>query len=313
MLKAFSSVGSLGVALIGALLAASASAGPVGVIDEFDDANLTEYTLTKILDQGTTSNIAFSSPSGMLEVASTGADGAEQVLFLRNDGFGLAEGEELRVDIDLTIAGAVNDLGIAVGATPTAGVREDYLFVSMRSATQVNSRGFIGVSEIGQIQNFGVDVEQLFISRPAASTFELGYYAGGARTVMRSEDVGANISIGDNVGFYADLREDGATIAGLDNLRIVVQLPGDVNDDGSIDLIDFGIIRDNLFDEVVGRALGDLTGDGLVDFVDYREWKDNAGELASQVSLFGGSVPEPLSFALAAIAGAAVVGASRRR
>jgi autotransporter-associated beta strand protein len=197
----------------------------VTTIDTFSDTSLTEYTFTKILDQGAVTNTSFSSPAGIIASTSTGADGAEQVLFLRNDGFNLDVGEELRVDNALTQANG-NDLGIVVGATPTAGVRQNYLFVSFRGPTQLNSRGFIGSTEVGQLQAFGVTVSDLFIARTDTSVFELGYYDNnGTRTIMRTEDVGANVSIANNVGFYSDLRADGVGYNGLDNLVITTGTP----------------------------------------------------------------------------------------
>ncbi len=55
------------------LAGASTATAAVGVIDTFDDADLSQYTLTKVLDQNAgTSNISFSSPSGALSVQSTG-------------------------------------------------------------------------------------------------------------------------------------------------------------------------------------------------------------------------------------------------
>ena len=204
--------------MIGFGVVVAGTTASAGLIDDFSDTSLSEYTFTKVLDQGTATNTSFSSPSGVLQSTSTGADGAEQVLFLRNDGISLAAGDELQVDAAITSAAGF-DLGIAVGATPSAGVRSNFLFVSFRGATQLNSRGFIGTAEVSQAQAFGVSPEQLFIARPDADTFELGYYDNGTRTVMATRDVGANLSIGDNVGFYSDLRADGSGYNGLDNLR----------------------------------------------------------------------------------------------
>jgi hypothetical protein len=208
-------------ALVAAAIAASGGkAAPIGLIDDFNDANLSEYTFTKVLDQGDgTTNISFASPSGVLAASSSGTTGAEQVLFLRNDGYSLAVGEELRADAAIAMANG-NDLGIAVGATPTAGVRENFLFISFRAATQLNSRGFNGTTEVGQVQAFNVTANSLFIARPASDTFELGYYTGAMRTIVTTR-TGVNASVGNNVGFYADLRADAAGFSGLDNLRIV--------------------------------------------------------------------------------------------
>lgn len=204
-------------------------AGPVGLIDDFSDADLSDYTFTKVLDQGAmTTNISFSSPSGVLQASSSGTTGAEQVLFFRNDGYSLGVAEELQVDSAMTTAisgGQAADLGIAIGATPTPGVRSNFLFISFRGLTQLNSRGFIGSTEVGQVQAFGVTADKLFIARPAADMIELGYYTGNTRTVMTTRNIGLNVSIADHVGFYSDLRADGALYSGLDNLRIVPE-PG---------------------------------------------------------------------------------------
>jgi hypothetical protein len=216
----------------------------ITTLDTFSDTSLTDYTFTKVLDQGTVTNTSFSSPSGVLGSTSTGADGAEQVMFLRNDGTNLDVGEELRVDNALTQANG-NDLGIVVGATPSAGVRQNYLFVSFRGPNQLNSRGFIGSTEVGQVQAFGVTASELFIARTASNIFELGYYDNnGVRTVMRTEDVGANLTIANNVGFYSDLRADAVGYNGLDNLVITTGTPNNtLSIDGNLILAASGTLE----------------------------------------------------------------------
>lgn len=212
-------------------------AGPIGLVDDFADASLAEYTHYKILDQGGgETNISPSSPSGELIVTSIGSSGAEQVLFFRSD-VTLGVGEELQVDGPPTPVGSTNDFGLAIGATPTslgdpeAGDNRsaaDYLFVSYRSATQLNHRGFLGGSEIGQHQAFSVNADRLFIARPALNSVELGWYDGATRNIIHASDPNPaeytnvpNLNLFDNIGFYFDLRSDGAGYNGLDNLRIV--------------------------------------------------------------------------------------------
>jgi hypothetical protein len=255
------SVGDLKFALtyvgigIMALAASTVTAGPLGTVDDFSDATLSEYTLRKILDQEAgTSNISFSSPDGVLLATSTGATGAEQVLFFRND-FTLAQGEELQVDGPMTESGdGTNDIGIAVGQTPV-GLGEaagdnrsmaDYLFISYRNPTQLNSRGFNGGTEVGQIQAFGVTADSLFISRLANNDMELGYYTGTTRTVVRTVTP-ATTNIYNNLGFYSDLRADAAMMSGLDDLRIVIPssgIDGDYNDNGAVDAADYVLWRE---------------------------------------------------------------------
>ena len=204
----------------------TAMAGPLGLVDDYNTAGLGEYTFSKILDQGTATNVSFSDVAGTLSVTSTGADGAEQVLLLRGD-YTLGQGEELQVDGPAT--GNGNDLGLAIGqahADLGDGVSGDnrsagdFLFISYRSSTQLNSRGFNGGSEAGQVQAFGVNADKLFIARLANDDVELGYYDGATRNVIRT-DTPATTDIFSHIGFYADVRSDGAGFDGLDNLTIV--------------------------------------------------------------------------------------------
>jgi hypothetical protein len=219
-----------------ALATPSVMAGPVGLIDDFDTPGLTEYNFYKVLDQNAgTTNISFSDASGSISALSTGTTGAEQVLFFRNDGATLGPGEELQIDGPSAESGSgTEDLGLAVGETPTslgdpaAGSTRnlaDFLFITYRNPTQLNSRGFNGGAEIGQVQSFGVTANKLFIARLANDDMELGYYDGtNTRQVVRTVTP-VTTDIYNNVGFYSDLRGDGATIGALDNLRIVPE-PG---------------------------------------------------------------------------------------
>ncbi|HJQ79108.1 MAG TPA: hypothetical protein VJ828_04090 [Lacipirellulaceae bacterium] len=86
--------------------------------------------------------------------------------------------------------------------------------------------------------------------------------------------------------------------------------PGDVDQDGDVDITDFHILRGNLFKTGQTELQGDLDGGGVVDFADYRIWKRNApAGVAASVSL---NVPEPASAMILAIA-AALVAFSKRR
>jgi len=96
---------------------------------------------------------------------------------------------------------------------------------------------------------------------------------------------------------------------GGQNMYGVVVIPdgelvvGDVNGDRVVDILDFGIIRDN-FRTGTTPSDGDLNFDGSVDFDDFQIWK----------TAFGGggpaSVPEPGALALL---GVALLGAVMRR
>lgn len=101
----------------------------------------------------------------------------------------------------------------------------------------------------------------------------------------------------------ANMRFDTFTIEGK-GVR-----PGDVNKDDVVDLVDFGLIRDNFRKSVAMRELGDLNGDGTVDFLDYRQWREN---YPFPFTPNWESIPEPGAAVLAALATMALAGARRR-
>jgi len=229
------------VKTISALLAAclAGASAQAQLIDDFSDAGLAEYTLSKVLDQGDgTSNIGFSSLAGALQATSTGTSGAEQVLFLRND-FSLAVGSVLRADVNWTLSGS-QDLGIALATTATpsslangaAGdVRSDYVLAAIRNtADHVVGTGLNGTTgfNINPQAQGGAAAIGLYVARTSATTFEIGYDKGAGDVFLRTLTVG-NTAIGNAVGFYADMRADG-TIGTLDNLRIeVIPEPGTIS------------------------------------------------------------------------------------
>jgi arabinan endo-1,5-alpha-L-arabinosidase len=72
--------------------------------------------------------------------------------------------------------------------------------------------------------------------------------------------------------------------------------PGDVNLDGTVDINDFNVISDHLFQSDNNWVDGDLNNDGIVDYNDFRIWKTNYGGAGSFAL---GTVPEPSSAAIA--------------
>ncbi|WP_197525607.1 PEP-CTERM sorting domain-containing protein [Pseudobythopirellula maris] len=91
-------------------------------------------------------------------------------------------------------------------------------------------------------------------------------------------------------------------------------LPGDVNNDGFVDMADYNIIAANYNTQVGSSLLGDVAradgsqgSDGRVGIADYRIWRNNRTDLTGP----GGTVPEPSGVLLMALAGLGLVG--RRR
>jgi len=88
----------------------------------------------------------------------------------------------------------------------------------------------------------------------------------------------------------ANMRFDSFTIEGKG------VIPGDVDRDDDVDLIDFAAIRDHFQQSATMREQGDLNGDGVVDFIDFRQWKSN---YPTPVGAVGEVVPEPAAGILA--------------
>jgi len=239
----------IGLLLMVCLMGVAVQAGPVGLVDDFGDTSLAEYTLS-VVNQNSTDNaaISFASPSGALQVskgAST-ANKAEQVLFLRGD-YSLGVGEILRVDTQaVTKRGTASfyaDFGIAIcytadppDKTPNVSqdVRRDMIAIYLKST--YSNIGYCaydtatGTASIGSSSGIwgGTDAEKdalyasvtgLFISRTSLTTVDIGYSTATGDTVAKTLTF-TNTDIGNAVGFWGDLRYPNTTYGDLDNLRI---------------------------------------------------------------------------------------------
>ncbi len=219
-----------------ALGGSAAIAGPLALIDDFSDTDLSEYTQTLVLDQNPTSDIHFTSPAGALQVTKSAGTEAEQVLLLRDD-FSLGIDEILRVDLNY-VGTTRADVGIAVAAskTPTpliynAGLggtqetRQDYAAVYVQADAN-NLKGiYIDGTTVGPslfAGGFGTlgagDVLGLYIRRDSLNDFALGYTTAAGDTDFATQSLG-NSNIGNAVGFFGDVRSV-TTFGDLDNLRI---------------------------------------------------------------------------------------------
>ncbi len=85
--------------------------------------------------------------------------------------------------------------------------------------------------------------------------------------------------------------------------------PGDANNDGTVNIADYNIIRDNLEKAVPQYTLGDLNGDAKVDLNDFRRWT----HFAPPAVLASIGVPEPSTAVLGLSAALLAVGRARRR
>jgi hypothetical protein len=81
----------------------------------------------------------------------------------------------------------------------------------------------------------------------------------------------------------------------LSNIFSNPTLPGDINNDGLVDVADYNIWAANVGKTGATWLQGDLNGDGLVDVADYNIWAANVGKTAA--------TPEPISMIILAIGG----------
>ncbi len=73
-------------------------------------------------------------------------------------------------------------------------------------------------------------------------------------------------------------------------------VPGDYNNDGTVDAADYTVWRDNL-GSVAGTLLNDTVG-GVIGNDQYLLWRDNYGKSAESIASASQSVPEPHAFVL---------------
>lgn len=88
-------------------------------------------------------------------------------------------------------------------------------------------------------------------------------------------------------------------------LYVISSNPGDANGDGVTDLVDFNLLKSNFGATGVGWQGGDFDLDGQTALTDFVILKENFGT--------GSPVPEPSTWALAALAGCLAATAGRRR
>jgi hypothetical protein len=158
-------------------------------------------------------------------------------------------------------------------------------------------------------------------------TSVLKYGSTMAMPTMHVEDPGTDINLAQDGTYLRFRRLTGPSFTLTSNTTLTtpngfrapinaVQIvhrtvgPGDVDQDGDVDITDFHILRGNLFKTGQTELQGDLDGGGVVDFADYRIWKRNAPPgVAAGVSL---NIPEPASAMMLAVAAALVAFSTRR-
>jgi hypothetical protein len=156
--------------------------------------------------------------------------------------------------------------------------------------------------------------------------FDVTDYLEGVRTgnPIGGEDFGlailARTSDGWQIGWNGDSDETlrpRLVVVSSPSSIVIPGLPGDFNDDGTVNLADYTVWRDNLGGNNPLGGNGDENGASasLVDAADYQLWRNHFGDVSSSGSnggLAAGTVPEPSAIVLASLVFAGVALGYRR-
>jgi hypothetical protein len=160
----------------------------------------------------------------------------------------------------------------------------------------------------------GGDIDMKIVLDTTQATWTADFFAKRSADSLYTEVTSTqNLQVQDilGVGFARTTGSLSGTITRFTLQSVApVLLPGDVNGDGHVDVLDFNIIRDHLFTNGT-RSQGDLTNDGIVDFSDFRAWK-SAPPSGAGASV-NAAIPEPASALLAMIATVGSLLIGRRR
>jgi hypothetical protein len=186
--------------------------------------------------------------------------------------------------------------------------------------------GAAGSSDVMALVNG--DVNDVVFSSTVLDFNVLGGATSGDYTLFTADVAGAysgltiggggvitgGLSIGGGLGAGSTLKLVGNDII-VSAVITTTGLPGDYNDDGVVDAVDYTVWRNNLGDPTEADINDNGDGQNGVDPADYGWWKQHYGDIAPGAGgggLAGNSVPEPTSATLILLAGACL-GAVRGR
>lgn len=286
------------------------------LIEDTEDLDRPEVTEdASLLDQTFLDGPYFSSPDG------TTSSGDDFTLLKFDNVFGAGTGQAPS-DVPVAKAWAVITTGEASNAAPTNGNWSAYTMLRDWDTTTLHS-DFGSVNGLqpsdGDIST-AIDTLGGFI-RGAEVWFDVTDYLEGVRT--GADDYGIAITA-DGTADGWQIHATGSATADA-RPRLVVYsgdvavvspgLAGDFNDDGTVNLADYTVWRNNLGSSFALNGNGDETGGSanVVDAADYALWKSNFGQSAGGGPAFVQSaVPEPSSILLGLLAMVGLTQVQRR-
>jgi hypothetical protein len=208
------------------------------VIDDFSSDSSLNYNQAILLAQSADPAAVFGISSGTLQVSQANyTSGAQQQVYIRNDGYSLGVGQTLRVDVISPSQNSVySDFGLALmeTASPTSVnwttgtadgrnglldlyIKGQYGTIGYRASDAANTQLYssAGVSITGGISA----LTGLWITRASSTEFDVGYSTASGDTQILAM-TGLDSTMGAGLGFYSDVRAN-TTYGYLDNLRLV--------------------------------------------------------------------------------------------
>lgn len=208
------------------------------LIDDFSSDSSLSYTKAILLAQSADPAAVFGISSGTLQVSQASwTAGAQQDVYIRNDGWSLGVGQTLRVDVLGAVTNSLySDFGIALmeTASPTSvnwtsgtadgrnGLLDLYVkgqfgTVGYRASNSANTQQYSS-SGVGITGGLGA-LTGLWITRASTTEFDVGYSTASGDTLLLAM-TGLDATMGTGLGFYSDVRAN-TTYGYFDNLRIV--------------------------------------------------------------------------------------------
>jgi hypothetical protein len=166
-----------------------------------------------------------------------------------------------------------NDTGVAVSAT-TSGAEFQFTLQTPESyamAVKRLSDGAVLFSSTGSLSN---------AEAGAIDSLEIAIYGNGSGNGLTGASMQAT---GEREFYFNNLR--------IESAGNVIALPGDYNDDGSVDAADYVIWRSMLGQSVTPGSSADGDGSGEVNDLDYDVWRMHFGSSTPAAAAL--AVPEP--------------------